>query len=692
MQQTNNILYFPANIVFRYLLVFLLCSAGIFAQKTDSLERVLKNAVADTVRVDLLNQLAREYSESDPLRSEKYSLEAIGLARKAGNKKLLASTMHNFGTFYYFRANYPAALDYYLRSLKIREEMKDSSAIAKAYNNIALVYYEQNNLKKSLYYHQLSIAIKLKLGDKKGLASSYGNVGNIYYKMGRQASNDSLFNVSLDFQTKALELYNALCTQFPEKLNYQAGLSGTYNNLGNIYFEKAMLSRQKDFYAVALANHTKAMEIQERTQDERGLSHSYINIASIYEKQKKYNDAIAEYRKALEIDTELGLQEELKTIYEGLSNVYEQKKDHAKSLDYFKKFAAVKDSILNSNSTRQVAEMQVKFDTDKKEKEIELLNKEQKIRNAELEQQKLQRRSLVGWITGAVITIILIVALLLVVLNRYRLKNKTNAMLEAQNKLINFKNKEITDSIKYAQRIQEAVFPPDAQVNRLLPESFVLYKPKDIVSGDFYWIEEWGNAVLLAVADCTGHGVPGAFMSIVGNNLLNQAVNVHGLHKPFLILNDLNKNISKILHQTIEESKVKDGMDISLVNIDRKTNLLQFAGAFNDLWIIRDGIMTELKADKFPVGVFVGEQLKSFTHHEYQLQKGDTIYLFTDGYADQFGGEREKKFKYSRLRDLLLANSGRSMSEQKEILESTYQQWKGNLEQVDDICVIGVRV
>jgi serine phosphatase RsbU (regulator of sigma subunit)/Tfp pilus assembly protein PilF len=674
------------------LLFFLLFLVQVADGQTDSLEKIAQNTGDDSLKADILSQLAREYTSSDPSRAEKYYLEAAAIAKKKGRKKQLAGIIHNFGTFYYVHSNYPMALDCFLQGLKIREEFKDSASMAKSYNNIALVHYEQNNLVQALVYNQRSIAIKLRLKDKKGLASSYGNVGNIYYKQGRQRSSDSIFDICLNFQLKALKLYQELCIEHPEKANYQAGLSGTYNNLGNIYFEKAFLSKAKDFYTIALSNHIQAIEIQQRMGDTVGISHSAINMASIYEKQKKYDLAIAEYEKALKIVYALGLKEEMKTIYEGLSNVYEHKKDFSRSLSYYKKFTEIKDTILNSTTTEQIAEMQVKFETDKKEKEIELLNKEQKIKNAELEQQKLQRRSLLGWSITAFITVGLVVALLLLVLNKNRLKSRINVMLEAQNKLISFKNKEITDSIRYAQRIQEAVFPPDTQFNRLLSESFILYKPKDIVSGDFYWVEEWGTSVLLAVADCTGHGVPGAFMSIVGNNLLNQAVNVHGLHKPFLILNDLNKNISKILHQTIEESKVKDGMDISLVNIDRKNMKLEFSGAYNDLWIIRDYKMTELKADKFPVGVFVGEELRSFSHHEFDLQKGDMLYLFTDGYADQFGGPNEKKFKYSRLRDLILANSGKPMNEQKKVLDETWLDWKGDLEQLDDICIIGVRI
>jgi serine phosphatase RsbU (regulator of sigma subunit) len=226
----------------------------------------------------------------------------------------------------------------------------------------------------------------------------------------------------------------------------------------------------------------------------------------------------------------------------------------------------------------------------------------------------------------------------------------------------------------------------------LLPDSFILYKPKDIVSGDFYWIEEWGSQVLVAAADCTGHGVPGAFMSIVGNNLLQQAVFNYGLSRPFLILNNVNKSISRMLHQSEETSTVKDGMDIALLSIDFKKQVLEFAGAFNPLWILRNGAFKEIGGDKHPVGAFIGEELKQFTHREMPLEKGDLLYIFTDGYADQFGGPKGKKFKYKQLQQQLLACSHLPMSGQKESLDKVIEEWKGPLEQVDDILIIGIKI
>jgi serine phosphatase RsbU (regulator of sigma subunit) len=252
--------------------------------------------------------------------------------------------------------------------------------------------------------------------------------------------------------------------------------------------------------------------------------------------------------------------------------------------------------------------------------------------------------------------------------------------------------KHIEDSIHYAKRIQNAILPPDDYVVKHLPDSFVYYKPKDIVSGDFYWLNQKNGRTLLAAVDCTGHGVPGAFMSIVGNNQLNHAVNVRGAEKPDEILNALNEGVTRALRQTRISSSVKDGMDIALINIDHKNKILQFAGAYNPMYLVRNDELIQVKADKFPVGGYMGEKLKSFTLHEFDIQKGDVVYIFSDGFADQFGGDDDSKFLIKRFRDLLFRIHKEPMNDQKEILNQIYEDWRGNETQIDDILVIGIRM
>lgn len=264
--------------------------------------------------------------------------------------------------------------------------------------------------------------------------------------------------------------------------------------------------------------------------------------------------------------------------------------------------------------------------------------------------------------------------------------------IQNQNQTLGVLYKHVTDSIRYAKRIQEAILPPGHMVKKLLPNAFVLFKPKDIVSGDFYWMAEKNGKTLFAAVDCTGHGVPGAFMSIVGYNLLRHVVTNTDQTEPAAILDELNKGVSETLHQSSEDGSSKDGMDICLCSLDHRTLELQFAGAFNPLYLIRDGELKEIKGNKFPIGFFMGEEKKKFTNHIIQLQKGDCFYICSDGYADQFGGPRGKKFMANKFRHLLLEIHSFPIQEQKIKLDQAIEAWRGTQEQVDDILVMGVKV
>jgi len=275
---------------------------------------------------------------------------------------------------------------------------------------------------------------------------------------------------------------------------------------------------------------------------------------------------------------------------------------------------------------------------------------------------------------------------------------ESNKELAHKNDIIEEKNKDITDSINYAKRIQEAILPPMDLKTKMFPDSFVLFQPRDIVSGDFYWFSEKNGKKIIAAVDCTGHGVPGAFMSMIGNAFLNQVVNEKGITKPAHILDHLCELIISALNQAGAVGENKDGMDISLLSFDDKTGTVEYAGANNPLWIIKSangsGIqspLVEIKGDKQPIGIYSGKPLP-FTNHEVKLDKGDSIYISTDGYADQMGGASGKKFKHKSFKDIVLSIHEFPMKEQEIIMRRTLRDWKGSYDQTDDILVIGVKV
>lgn len=258
---------------------------------------------------------------------------------------------------------------------------------------------------------------------------------------------------------------------------------------------------------------------------------------------------------------------------------------------------------------------------------------------------------------------------------------------------INEKTEDLLSSIQYARLIQDAILPSRDRFRQNIPESFIFHSPRDIVSGDFYWVQERDNKIMVAAVDCTGHGVPGALMSIIGISQLNSAVLEEGLTKPSQILDYLNRKVCDIFRDKEEDTMgIKDGMDIALVSLDLKNNRMEYAGAYNPLYVIRDGNLTETKGDKFPIGMFIDERLRKFTNHEMEIHHGDMLYLFSDGFADQFGGPLGKKFKYDNFRSMLYEAHSLPPERQFRMVRERFSCWKGNLMQLDDTLIIGMRI
>ncbi|MGZ4047751.1 MAG: tetratricopeptide repeat protein [Bacteroidia bacterium] len=695
----------------KYLIITLsvyLCSLPAYAQKpkkiADSLKIVLRSSTTDTGRINLLNSIAVEYTNDLPDTAIKYANEALAssikigysygemtadshlglsyyyssdydkaikyhtaahdIAQKIHNDAGLATSLNNIGLVYDDKGDYDKALSYYFQALKITEKTgKNKRLLGSLLNNIALIYQTQKKYDQALDFHNKALKVKEEIKNILGVGNSLHNIGLVYKLKGN-------YDKSLEYYFKALKVREAC--------NDESGKALTLNNIGSVY-------ESKNDFNTAFTYFKQALEIRQHLKNNYNLAVCLYSIGSNYCSRNDYKNGIENINKALEIAKSYKAKELIKYGYESLADAYSKQKKYEQAFYYQKLLGELKDSIANAETSKQVNELQAKYESEKSQKEIELLNKNSEIQSLQLNKSKL-------WIWMLVVAVLLVFTLAGLFYNRSILKQKANVLLEHQNVEMAQQKKEITDSINYAKRIQESILPPDDYWQKSLPDSFIFYRPKDIVSGDFYWLEQKGNIVCFAAVDCTGHGVPGALMSVVGFNLLTQAVNEMNLTTPSDILKHLDYGVTKTLRQSEEGKGVKDGMDLSLCSLNLKTNELQYAGAYNSLYYISKGIFNEIKSDKFPIGVNLDGKVDNYNNHTVQLQKGDCVFLFSDGYADQFGGEKGKKFKYNKLKELLHKNYLLSAEAQREELAKTFDSWKGSLEQVDDVLVIGVRV
>ncbi len=641
--------------------------------KGDTLETRLHQSKEDTSKVHLLNDITWQYLKSNTTKSLSYGKEALALAQKLKFGKGEARSHLNLGNIYYVLGDYKRSLDHYLEAQEYYTSVDDRKGIASCLLAVGNIYFAQNNLDESLNYQLKSLKIREELNDKAGISGCYTNLGNIHFERKE-------YDKALDYHLKSIVL--------KEELGDKKGLSSSYGNIGNIYYE---LGNNE----LALDYTLKATGIRYALGNKSGLSGSYVSLGQIYEKMGRTEKAIQSYKDAIEIAKEINFRDGMKGAYAALAKAYENKGDIPNAYEAYKRYTGLKDSLMNETTSEQLTEMNARFESEKKEKEIALLTKNEKINQLEIQQHEAtlkKQRIIVYFIIAALLGIALFSYVLY---NRYQLKKKANNRLEEAYNQIEEKNKDITDSIRYAKRIQEAIFPGEESLREVFSDSFVLYKPKAIVSGDFFWTYRTDDHYLFAVADCTGHGVPGALMSIVCYNLINQAVTERKLRQPSHILTYLDKGVRETFKRP-GEHHLRDGMDIAFCSLDLKKGEIEFSGANNPVWIVRtshDGKkeIVELKGNKQPIGLF-RDVSESFVSKALNISKGDTIYLFTDGYADQFGGPEGKKFKYKRLKELLYTSSHLAMNEQLALIEKRLEEWKGAYEQVDDILLLGVKI
>ena len=585
-----------------------------------------------------------------------------------------------FGYSALAKAEYKTALQSFLTAHDLFKKSNNKGKLAQCYTAIGIVYWYQGVTEKAIYYYKKNIALSIEINDENGLAASYGNLAII-------------FDENKDFEN-ALQYYNSAFVIF-EKKKKMNEMAACLDNMSLVY------KQQKDFRK-ALNFNKRSYKIRETIRDTLGMLASMENLGSIFISLEKYDDAISISQQVINIAQRLGSKEDLKFSYVNLKEAFEAKKDYKSANDVLNKLMAIKDSLRNIDNANQIAELETKFKTKEKETELSEVKLIQKLKEKE-SNEKLQRKNYFIIILLVVGILILFIAFLF--LKRYKEKqqiaeaiSKKNEAIEAQKIVIDKayqelteKNKDITDSIKYAQKIQQAVLPSHKfitdELSKINIEHFILFKPKDIVSGDFYWFYKSDTALFYVTADSTGHGVPGGFMSMLGINLLNEIVIERGVTNPGDILNRLRDEIVRSLKT--DDGYSKDGMDAVVCKIDIETKKLEYAAANNPVYLVRNNELIVLPAQKMPVGY--SDNMESFNTGQLQINPLDVIYTITDGFADQFGGPKGKKFKYKQLKEFLTSISKEPMDKQLNALNLSFENWKGNLEQVDDVCIIGVK-
>jgi serine phosphatase RsbU (regulator of sigma subunit) len=669
----------------------------------DSLTRAL-NTAKDTDRVIIFDALSDKYHFDDPKLGMKYAMDAIQLSEKLQYGNGLFHGNMSMGLALYGIGELDSALYYFEIAKAQAEQNKNLGQMASIYSNMGNVYGDMGQNKKCLQYYFVAADYteQLHLRDKK--AYILVNIATVYSVLGQ---HDSALVFYLDAekilsgidrnQEKLPIVYNNIGATYLElhdtakaqtafenayrisKLhNDQRGLASAYDHLGVMLFYSGL-------HDSAYALLKKAVSIYEITDSKSGISEACVHLGEVYTKAKNYDSALVYLNKGLKVAEELQDFFNLKIYYTVLSELYETKGDLGKALDYHKKLMMVKDTVFNLNNSNIVAEMKTQLANEKNQREIELLH------------ARDQKKTVI--IYAGVVVVILVLLLGILAFNRYLVKKRSSELLSEQNEeiqhqknIIEEKNKDITDSIRYAQRIQNAILPSREQMQAIFPQSFVLFRPKDIVSGDFYWFEKSGDYKLFSVVDCTGHGVPGAMLSVVGHNLLNKALHDDKLVMPDKLLHYLNQHISQMLRQKQSDQAIQDGMDIAVCSYHEPTQTLYYAGSFNSLYLVRNGVLKEIKSDKIFIGNYNQAPDKTFTLHSFQVEKNDLFYVFSDGFADQFGGPTGKKFKYRPFQQLLAGMYNDPMEMQEKKLAGAFEEWKRNLDQVDDVCVIGVRI
>lgn len=649
----------------RYFFILLFCSFLHHAEAQISIDSI--NNRIDTV-TNPRKKISRicQYTKTFTLSSADFSLlvnKMTDIGAKSKNKGDVGYAHLQIALMYSIQKRYNESVNYAFKALSEAEKINDTSLVASANYRLGVAYKELKNVPyaKKHFYYAISNLLKKKKDEE--LVECFNFMGTIF-------KNEDQLDSALLYNKKALEIRL--------RLKDQKGLASTYNNMGLVY-------KKKKNYDLALTYLQKALGIRTELNDRKGMAGANINIGNVLIQQKQYKKALEHILKGTTIARDIKDAEFYKNGIDALGNCYYAMEDFKKAADYRLRHKNVTDSVSSEQIDKQIAELAAQYESSKKDNEIALQEEQIKAKSAQNSKQKVL-------IAASCIALAMALVAVFFIYRSFKQNKKSAVQLAFKNKLIEEKNKEITDSINYAKIIQQSLLAPKSVFEKNLSEYFIFYKPKDIVSGDFYWAAETDNSFTLACVDCTGHGVPGAFMSLIGKENLDKAISK--TTSPNLLLSELNKGVKKSLNQNSETGS-KDGMDASIAKIERKGEVVEltYSGANRPLWVIRKNTLEveEIKATKWAVGGFTSND-QVFEEHSLNLFPGDSFFIFTDGYADQFGGNKQKKITTKLFKELLVRHRQSPLSEIKLRLEEFFHEWKGNNEQVDDILVIGIRV
>lgn len=705
------------NLITFLLIVFQLLQFSVFGQPDSrivELEQDLSKEKNDSLRIYLMSEIAYEYEAISLEKSLFWYDKAIALAKKSNSIYWLSKNYGYKAIALQFMLEYDSSVVYNQKAIQLAEQRQDTVQQVKLYCNLGKTYYENDKIVSAIGMYKKALGLAKKIDNKWLMATSYRGIGVCYRKMQNHRYSlmyhksaleldlqmDSPRDLAMDYANIAVA-YQDL-KEWDKANGYLENAIKTYKDLGMQGEELAILYNNQASGESERNNHEKALNLFFKAKEQFLLSKEKGSVPFVNKNIASAYLALGKIELArIYIDSAL-LQLSMKanpriTIHAQLilAEILMNQSDFQRASQLLLNTYNQKDSLEASFQKREIEELEIKFQTKEKDIQLQQSETERKKKDAELSLQKSisERRQIV------VFSLVGIGGLLLFLFLNVRRSNirtkKANEQISMQKdelvhqkKVIEEKSEEITSSIRYAQSIQNAILPQQPLIDSFFPRNFVLYLPKDLVAGDFYWFEKHSNHLFFAAADCTGHGVPGAMVSVVCHNALNQAVREYKLTNSAEILNKTKELVIKTFEKS--ETDIKDGMDISLCVLDTSTNELQFSGANNSLLIVREGELIKLKGDRQPIGY--SHEMKSFTTHNIQLKEKDRIYAFSDGYSDQFGGEKGKKFRSKNLEELLLSIQDLPLAEQKNVLLDTFNSWRGSAEQTDDVCVVGVEV